>query len=745
MDHLLDHATDEMVTIPYRCKEMYDGGDFDTYPSRAGWELAALRRGDFQDKSKEDAIGFLQSWLYYGILWEYFGGFADFTLTKFVRQTEYEKKVVSTQNLAQYIVRWSHLEEARSVEQRHAGFVKTLTRLRFVYDLAITLSNGFPTITLDKYKRPPWQLPDDISLSIQVLADTLQHAGFKIYKERYNLDWGYSPLLKQKMLTDGWCPRAVSTCLFGQHIHILCYASTVRPPSLAKNHRECSEMRCEWEHIPMNSYKTKHRPSCSGDCRWDGPNEDELIKIYRDKKSPLLRLYKESVQVVGTDYSDGYIALSHVCKYHIHAVGVTDFVGGADGLGNQTTNTLPLCQLQYIQRLMDSFQKRTNEGQQPLNIFWWCDTLCVPVREQFVEHRKAAIRDMRLTYASASKTLILDAELMCSSIHDSPVELFIRLKLSSWARRLWTFQESNLSRDAYIQLADGVMGLKQLHQALGQDAMRDHRSLYTRYWFIAQTLIPPLLMTEERENLPQPNLLDIWKQIEWRGTSRQSDESICLANLMRADPSSIMAIDYLDLHGRMAKFFSLIRIVPLSLLFQAPPRNAMLGFHWAPASLLECFRDAPGAPFRLVNQCGFIGKDARGLVLRKSPGVVLADESVSSFRWTGAPFTLDVGQGSLLNAIYRAIPAYKADRDIIQATGDRRTGNPVLLLLLPASRYGTIACILAESIGQGASDGETLPMIDFVGIVTIDKVDNTTANEAAYAATEIPPKPWLLC
>lgn len=63
----------------------------------------------------------------------------------------------------------------------------------------------------------------------------------------------------------------------------------------------------------------------------------------------------------------------------------------------------------------------------------------------FKEHRTSAIRNMRETYQNAKQILAFDREVMSASVQASAVKLYIRLKLSSWARRLWTPQVSQVS------------------------------------------------------------------------------------------------------------------------------------------------------------------------------------------------------------------------------------------------------------------------------------------------------------
>lgn len=69
---------------------------------------------------------------------------------------------------------------------------------------------------------------------------------------------------------------------------------------------------------------------------------------------------------------------------------------------------------------------------------------------------------MRETYQNAKQILVFDRELMSASVQASAVKLYIRLKLSSRARRLWTLQESQVSAAPVIQFKDGIRSISQL-------------------------------------------------------------------------------------------------------------------------------------------------------------------------------------------------------------------------------------------------------------------------------------------
>ena len=73
MDHLPDFGAAERIRVPYLGAPMYDGGDFNTYPQRVGWDQDKLWNNDLQGRSMQDAIAFLQTWIYFGLLYQVFG------------------------------------------------------------------------------------------------------------------------------------------------------------------------------------------------------------------------------------------------------------------------------------------------------------------------------------------------------------------------------------------------------------------------------------------------------------------------------------------------------------------------------------------------------------------------------------------------------------------------------------------------------------------------------------------------
>jgi len=72
MDHLiLPKGAEPYITVPYRCTEHYDDGDFLTYPERKGWTREhLLGKENFGGRSSAEVEAFFQTWLYFGCLLE---------------------------------------------------------------------------------------------------------------------------------------------------------------------------------------------------------------------------------------------------------------------------------------------------------------------------------------------------------------------------------------------------------------------------------------------------------------------------------------------------------------------------------------------------------------------------------------------------------------------------------------------------------------------------------------------------
>ncbi|KAI9732166.1 MAG: hypothetical protein M1834_004263 [Cirrosporium novae-zelandiae] len=131
-----------------------------------------------------------------------------------------------------------------------------------------------------------------------------------------------------------------------------------------------------------------------------------------------------------------FVALSHV---------------GADGLGNQNRNGLPICQLLKIRWDISCLLGENNFENR---LYFWIDTLCVPRDPEDVGIRKEAIKKMNQVYREAYAVLVLDGELMMHKKPSDPFEILVRVINSGWVSRVWTFHEAASAQRFYFQFAD---------------------------------------------------------------------------------------------------------------------------------------------------------------------------------------------------------------------------------------------------------------------------------------------------
>jgi hypothetical protein len=261
------------------------------------------------------------------------------------------------------------------------------------------------------------------------------------------------------------------------------------------------------------------------------------------------------------------------------------------------------------------------------------DTLCVPAAPEYKHVRKQAIRNMSHVYKSATKVVVLDSELLQCSKDASMLELYTRIKLSGWMRRLWTLQEGVLAYDVYFQLKDGVHSMIDVFNGQREEMSKDNQIIYTRFDQDAASVFSPFLQNHRFTKFYTNSgkaidisssyvLENIWKASHWRSTSHRGDEAICLATLLGLDPLPLLNIPDGNHEQRMIELLRMMPDIPMTILFQPPPQLSIKGFRWAPSSLLASFRNAQALPTQRYEVTGKLGPHGTGLIV-KMPGLML--------------------------------------------------------------------------------------------------------------------------
>jgi hypothetical protein len=318
MDHLINFGAFERIRVPYLCAEMYDGGDFNTYPQRHGWTLDSLWNGDLGDKSVQDAAAFLQAWMYFGLLFQVFEPTGlTFDPYDFIESDESGEREVTTRKLAKYITEWAAWEQLRTPQQREERFNIIKSCFQILCPLTAHFCRFNPYNGHSATSRYP--LSSEIGLSVLVLADSITKAGFTITGRKFDVDWGASELLVGRMKNAGWCPTAIATLLKGQQIHNLFSASTLGSPPVLRDHSEsCTQTVCKWEQINVATYVPQHRPHCPN-CPFlpTGQVQSQINQILGRSHTPLISWggseEEASLEISESSGNPVYIAISHVC------------------------------------------------------------------------------------------------------------------------------------------------------------------------------------------------------------------------------------------------------------------------------------------------------------------------------------------------------------------------------------------------------------------------------------------------
>lgn len=208
------------------------------------------------------------------------------------------------------------------------------------------------TVSFKSFKDFRWssdRLPDELCLSIQILLAPLTVAhnqAFADTKVSHRRD-PHLHLLHDQFIAHGWCPSDIAylrqdTTILGEY-----YASRLGPLPKPLEHTQCPEEVCLACQIDPKFYKTRHVDD-KYECEHVSADVGRLLELL-DKVcipamsfTPKLNGGDVKVDCHAADSRDvRYVALSHVW---------------ADGLGNPSKNSLPLCQLNRLQNVVNNLQ-----------------------------------------------------------------------------------------------------------------------------------------------------------------------------------------------------------------------------------------------------------------------------------------------------------------------------------------------------------------------------------------------------
>ena len=648
MDHLPHGGHRLPFKIPYLCKEPYNHkGEWLDYPDTQGFNLDHIRFHTFHHYSPEIVPAFLQSWLYFGLLFSILP--INPVVSDFLTEDERGRKFITTSKLPMYLTKWKLHAKALSKEEKLSLWRKNFLILDEARS-TINVVAGWPESMILSYNPLP-PVSREVGLSFVLLGRALEVANRQILNpedQEGRIPWAEGSLLLEHMEIQGWCPFLVAGVDHNLSIEGKYFAATMGPPKVQRNHRKCTDNVCMYR-SPGIQHVT---PTC--ECIMFTPDIDKMEEILAEKKLPLLRFvtnsdFKEGrLEVVRGEEGTKYVAMSHVWS---------------DGLGNFEGNSMPGCQLSRIQKAIDSLyhDELAIYDSNSLSIPFWMDTLLIPNDPKLEKIKKDTIINMTQIYKNANNVVVIDSEVATCSRNSDPLDILHCILLSNWLRRLWTLQEGVFAHSIHFLLSDGTtslgalmysrdssigvgleawtreyfmsrfaQGLENIDKPVLNDAKKaDVREEESRLEFLAlspeerkpkdlDTAHEDPLLRAQREQIrrrwnTEAAIVGVIRAIADRVSTFQSDEALCIALLLGVDVSEIIGAQQKLKAWEEAKkahpddfkcprarderlklesepMLILLRLldgsIPPGIILTPGPYQNTPGFRWAPKSFL---------------------------------------------------------------------------------------------------------------------------------------------------------------
>ncbi|KAK5735928.1 hypothetical protein LTR17_007763 [Elasticomyces elasticus] len=416
------------------------------------------------------------------------------------------------------------------------------------------------------------------------------------------------PWLKRRMQIEGWCPYTIWKLYRVTNVDELVYGYCLGTKRMQQDHSRCSETVCAANNVINQDSPMHVLGEDMGDCMDVRAPLLGMLRIITDGGVPVLQIITEHGRLglvarkLGDEHVE-YVAISHAW---------------VDGLGCTTMNSIAHCQLERIASRIAELQ--VAEKRDTLCI--WMDTLCVPVNHTFSHLRNLQVQRMHQIYKDAYAVMVLDADTITLQ-PDAPFEeIGMRLYMSAWSSRLWTYQEGSLnsrllvmSRESYIDLDFRINQAREHEYANATQMALSHNLIDAMLRWTVFSLGRAYVHVATEGSLDAQHAIHA---IRDRTSSRPDSEAIIIGSALGLDVKSILEAPSED---RMATLIGAMPRVAANMLFSPGPRLTTPGLRWSPRSVIRSQGGYAANPLRL--KCGEVAaqptceldQEGRGLLI----------------------------------------------------------------------------------------------------------------------------------
>lgn len=456
MDHIPLQGP-KVIRVPYLEGESWDHGAFDSYGERRG-----LSQGFDVIRRPEEELQILQTWFFFGLIEQIMGlvGIAC-NADDFIGSDEKGLRI-NTKELPTLLVKFIDYER-----RQETGRAERRQQIASLLQTVVEVTHTFWFLGNEEAKIVDKDFVHDkggpVFLGICMANLALNEMCKQLYDNEFDSDAcrirsgiGLT-FLVNKMLAEGWCLGLVRR-LGSLGDREFLYLSYTHGPwhLLGSDHSSCNFF-CAYDRIDESTYEPQHATQgCN--CAMIESDREKMESIIDSGGIPVCRL-REIPRAAGeppelllriepASDEHPFIAISHVW---------------AHGLGNPDRNGLPTCAVFQIQRTISAiWEELSKKGVQHTHDEdghvhgFWMDTLCVPVHKSKSSKRlrRKAVAQMKEIYNGAAAVCVLDQVLQQRQTLNLAEDL-ISISLSSWARRLWTFQEAAFAKNIYVLFKSG--------------------------------------------------------------------------------------------------------------------------------------------------------------------------------------------------------------------------------------------------------------------------------------------------